>query len=152
MEKRAEINAALKEALKSKDQAAVSTIRLIMAALKDRDIAARGTGNTEGIPDSDILALLQSMIKQRNESIKLYREGNREDLAAQEESEIRIIQTFLPKQMDEAEIISAIDAALKETDAKDVKDMGKVMNLLKTRYTGQMDMSKVGPLIKSKLG
>ncbi len=151
MEKRTEIHLALKEALKNKDQIALSTIRLIVSALKDRDIAARGTGNTEGIPEADILALLQSMIKQRLESSKIYKDAGRPELAQQEDSEILVIQRFLPKQLEEAEVISAIAQALEETGAKDIKDMGKVMGVLKTRYAGQIDMGKVGGLIKTKL-
>jgi uncharacterized protein YqeY len=151
VEKRAEFNAALKEALKSRNETAVSTIRLILAALKDRDIAARGTGNAEGIADSEILSMLQSMIKQRLESAKLYCDAGREELAEREEAEIEIIQGFLPKQLSEAEAEAAIVEAIAETGAKDIKDMGRIMAVLKTRYAGQMDMGKASGQIKAKL-
>lgn len=150
MEKRAEFSAALKEALKNKDQTTVATIRLILAALKDRDIAARTTSNAEGIDDTEILSLLQSMIKQRQESAKIYCDAGREELAEREEAEIQIIQGFLPKQLSEQEVSAAIDSVVAEVGAKDIKDMGKIMGLLKTRYAGQMDMGKVGALVKQK--
>ena len=109
MEKRAEFTAALKEALKSKDQFAMSTIRLILAALKDRDIAARGTGNAEGIAEADIFSMLQSMIKQRQESAKIYCDAGREELAEREEAEIEVIQRFMPKQLSEDEVSKAMN-------------------------------------------
>jgi uncharacterized protein YqeY len=152
VEKRAEFNAALKEAMKNKDQTALSTIRLILAALKDRDIAARTSSNSEGIDNTEILSLLQSMVKQRQESAKIYCDAGREELAEREEAEIHIIQGFLPKQLSAEEVSAAIDAVVAEVGAKDIKDMGKIMGLLKTRYAGQMDMGKTGAIIKQKLG
>ncbi|MCB1650417.1 MAG: GatB/YqeY domain-containing protein [Alphaproteobacteria bacterium] len=152
MDKRSEFNAALKEAMKDKDQIKLSTVRLILAALKDRDIIARGNGAADGIGDSDILSMLQSMIKQRQESAKTYCDAGREELAEREEAEIAIIQGFLPKQMSEAEVKAAIDAIVEETGAADIKDMGKVMGALKSRYAGQIDMGKAGSLVKQRLG
>ena len=151
MSSREEFNNQLKEAVKSKDQIAVSTIRLILAALKDRDIAAKSKGNTEGISETEIMSLLQSMIKQRNESIRVYRDAGRDELAEREEAEVVVIEKFLPKQLDENEMRTIIDQKIAETGANDIKDMGKVMNAMKTDYAGQMDMSKAGALVKEKL-
>lgn len=151
-EKRTEINSAMKQALKDKDNLKLSTVRLINAAIKDRDIAARGTGNPEGISDDEILALLQFMIKQRNESIKMYSDGGRQELADKEQSEIDVIQTFLPTQLSQEETEKAVDEAISESGAESIKDMGKVMAILKSKYTGQLDMGKAGPAVKSKLG
>jgi uncharacterized protein YqeY len=145
------ISQAMKEALKSKDQKALATIRLISAALKDRDIAARSQDNAEGISDDEILSLLQTMIKQRSESAKLYLEGNRPELAEAEQHEISIIQQFLPEQLDEAAIRAAIKTALAETGSSSVKDMGTVMNYLKTQFAGQMDFSMASQLVKKAL-
>src|SRR6266404_309160 len=117
----------LKMAMRAKDTRTLSTVRLILAGLKERDVAARGAGNPEGIADSEILRLLQGMVKQRRESIALYRQGNRPELAQQEEAEIAIIESFLPQQMGEAEIAAAVRAAITETGAGGIKDMGKVM-------------------------
>jgi len=152
MSKREDFNSALKEALKNKDQVAMSTIRLIMAALKDRDITARGNGNAEGISEGEILSMLQSMIKQRQESSTTYRENGRPELADREEAEIAVIQKFLPKQMDDDEARKAIDEIITEVNAESIKDMGKVMAELKTRYAGQLDMAKAGGMVKAKLG
>lgn len=151
-EKRTEINTAMKQALKDKDNLRLSTIRLINAAIKDRDIAARSNGNAEGISDDEILALLQFMIKQRNESIKMYEDANRSELAAQEQNEIEVIQTFLPAQLSDEETSKAVEDAITETGAESIKDMGKVMGVLKSKYAGQLDMAKVGPAVKAKLG
>ncbi|MAF67750.1 MAG: glutamyl-tRNA amidotransferase [Micavibrio sp.] len=151
-EKRTEINTAMKQALKDKDNLRLSTIRLINAAIKDRDIAARSNGNAEGISDDEILALLQFMIKQRNESIKMYQDANRAELAAQEQNEIEVIQTFLPAQLSDEETSKAVEEAITETGAESIKDMGKVMGVLKSKYAGQLDMAKVGPAVKAKLG
>lgn len=148
---REDIQAALKDALKSGKTKELSTLRLISAALKDRDIAARGKGNADGITDEDILSMLQTMIKQRQESSKMYREGNREELAQAEEDEVAIIKTFLPEQMDEAAVADAIAAAIAETGAASIKDMGKVMGYLKQNHAGQMDFGAASPVIKSKL-
>ncbi|MBX2834850.1 MAG: GatB/YqeY domain-containing protein [Micavibrio sp.] len=151
MDKRAEINEALKTAMREKDQMAVSTVRLIMAALKDRDITARGNGKAEGVSDNEILAMLQTMIKQRRESATIYCDAGREELAEREEAEIEVIQKFLPKQLSEEETLAAIDAIIGESGAQGIKDMGKVMGELKCKYAGQLDMGKVGGLVKQKL-
>lgn len=151
MSKREEFSAALKEALKTKDQIKMSTVRLIMAALKDRDINARGTGNPDGISETEILSMLQSMIKQRQESSKMYQDAQRFDLAEREDSEIKVIETFLPKQLSETEVASAIQGIISDTGAAGIKDMGKVMNELKSRYAGQIDMGKAGGVVKQKL-
>ncbi|NDG36547.1 MAG: GatB/YqeY domain-containing protein, partial [Alphaproteobacteria bacterium] len=123
----------------------------IMAALKDRDIAARGNGNPDGISDDDILGLLQTMIKQRTESAKMYRDGDRPELADAEEAEIAIIKGFLPAQLDDAEMQAAISAAIDETGASSVKDMGQVMGYLKGNYAGQMDFSAASQAVKTAL-
>ena len=149
MSKRTEINDAVKEAMKSGDKDSVGTLRLINAAIKDKDINARGTGKEFG--DSDILSLLQGMIKQRNESIKIFRDNNREDLATKEEAEVKLIERFLPSQLDDAAVAKIIQDLIAASGAKDIKDMGKVMNELKTKYAGQVDMAKVGPIVKQKL-
>lgn len=151
MSKREEFSAALKEALKAKDQVAMSTIRLILAALKEKDIAARQTGNAEGVEEPEILSLLQSMIKQRKESSKTYSDAGRPELAEREDAEIVVIETFLPQQMGEAEVSSAIEGVIQELGASDIKDMGKVMAALKSRFAGQMDMGKASGLVKEKL-
>ena len=148
---RENIVAAMKQALKGKDQAALGTMRLIMAALKDRDIAARGNGNPDGISDVDILGLLQTMIKQRTESAKMYNDGGRPELAAAEEAEIAIIKGFLPAQLSDEEMKSAIAAAIEQTSAASVKDMGQVMGFLKSNYAGQMDFSAASQAVKTVL-
>ena len=139
---RTALNDALKSAMKEKDSLAVSTLRLIHAALKDRDIAARGKGNCDGIGDDEILSLLQSMIKQRRESIEAYKKGHRMELAEREAGEIAVIERFLPQQMSEDEISEAVGGVLAELEATTLKDMGKVMGILKQRFAGQMDFSK----------
>ena len=148
---RENIAAAMKQALKDKDQAALGTMRLIMAALKDRDIAARGNGNPDGISDDDILGLLQTMIKQRTESAKMYNDGGRPELAAAEEAEIAIIKGFLPAQLSDDEMKAAIAAAIEQTSAASVKDMGQVMGFLKSNYAGQMDFSAASQAVKTAL-
>ena len=145
------ISTAQKDALKAKDKTALSTIRLITAALKDRDIAARTKGSGEGITDDEILAMLQTMIKQRAESVKLYNEGNRPELAAAENEEIRVIQQFLPRQLSAEELAEAITAAIAESQAESVKDMGKVMGVLKASYAGQIDFGAASGEVKSRL-
>jgi len=142
----------MKAAMKSGDQRRLSTVRMIMAGLKDRDIDARGKGNPNGIDDGDILRLLQGMVKQRRESIELYKQGNRPELAQQEQEEIAVIESFLPKQMSDAEAEAAIKAAISATGAQSVKDMGKVMAALKEKHSGQLDMSKAGGMVKKVLG
>ena len=142
----------LKQAMRAKDARTLSSVRMILAALKDRDIAARGTGNTAGIPDAEILRLLQGMIKQRRESIALYRQGNRPELAEQEEQEIAVIESFLPKQMSDEETAAAVKEAIAETGAAGVKDMGKVMSVLRERHAGVIDMARAGAVVRQLLG
>ncbi len=148
---RTQINDALKEAMKSKDEVGIRTIRLILAALKDRDIGARSSGNTEGIDEEGILGMLQSMIKQRNDSIEMYKQGGRQDLADSEASEIGIITQFLPQQLNDDEVAAAVTTVIVETGAESIKDMGKVMGVLKSKYAGQMDFGKASQLVKATL-
>ncbi len=152
MSKRAEITEAMKTAMKAKDEMMLSTTRLILAKMKDLDIEDRVKGNQNGIGDPQILSMMQGMIKQRTESAKVYREGNRPELAEKEESEIKAIETFLPKQLSDAEIEKVVSDIVAKTGATSVKDMGKVMGELKANYAGQLDMGKAGAVIKSKLG
>jgi uncharacterized protein YqeY len=149
---RTALNDALKEAMKAKDMQTVSTVRLILAALKDRDIAARDKGNKTGIPDEDILGLLQSMIRQRRDSIELYDKGGRAELAQKEKDEIAVIERFLPKQMGDDEVKAAIDGIVAEIGAASLKDMGRTMAALRERYAGQMDFSKASAQVKARLG
>lgn len=149
---RAQLNDALKSAMLSKDSRVVSTIRLILAALKDRDIAARSRNVMDGISEDEILSMLQSMIKQRRESISLYEQGGRLELAQQEGEEIAIIERFLPRQLDEAEMNAAVSAVITELGAGGIKDMGRVMAALKERYAGTMDFTKASALTKKLLG
>lgn len=151
VEKRTELTNAMKEAMKAKDELTLSTVRLILAALKDKDINARGTGNPDGISEADILSMLQSMIKQREESSKTYIDAGRPELAEREQGEIAVIRRFLPQQMDEAATAAAIAAVIAELNVTDMREMSKVMAALKERYAGQMDMGKVSGLIKQKL-
>ncbi len=148
---REELRSALKEAMISKEENKVSTIRLIIAAIKDRDIAARSTGNLEGISDTDILVLLQSMIKQRNDSVEMYTKGGRKDLADNEKAEIEIIRAFMPHQLGEEETFSAIKEAISSTEATGLKDMGKVMSFLREKYAGQIDFSTASVKVKEQL-
>lgn len=148
---RTRLNEALKQAMLAKNQRAVSTVRLILAALKDRDIAARPRGVTDGIDEAEILSMLQTMIKQRGESIKLYEQGGRLELAEQEREEIAVIEGFLPKQMSEEEVAAAVKTVVEEIGATGIKDMGKVMAELKVRYAGQMDFAKVSSAVKQQL-
>ncbi len=148
---RDDINNALKDAMKAKDERRVSTLRLVNSTIKNADIEARGAGKPP-LSDGDLLSVLQKMIKQRQESKELYEKGGRPELAQQEGEEIAIITAYLPKQMSDAEIGAAIDAAIKETGAAGIKDMGKVIGALKGRYAGQMDFGKASGMVKSKLG
>lgn len=148
---RPRLSEALKVAMKAREQRATSTIRLIMAALKDRDIAARSRGVTEGIDDTEILGMLQTMIKQRQEAIVLYEQGGRLELAEQEAEEIVIIERFMPKQFSELEIREAVGAVIAEIGATCVKDMGRTMAELRSRYAGQMDFSKASALVREIL-
>jgi len=143
---------ALKQAMRDKDQLAVSTVRLILARLKERDIEARPKGNTEGIADPDIQSMMQQMIKQRRESIELYDKGGRPELAEKERGEIAIIERFLPKAMSDAEAEAAIKATIAAVGAASVKDMGKVMAALKEKYAGQLDSAKASQVVKKLLG
>ena len=146
---RAQFTNDLKEAMKAGDRKRVDAIRLITAALKDRDIAARGEGKT--VSDEDILALLQKMIKSRQESLEIYEKNNRPELVAQEKGEIEVISSYLPKQMEESAVADAIKAAIAETGAASMKDMGKVIGVLKAKYTGQMDFAKASAAVKAAL-
>ena len=147
---RNQINDALKEAMKAKNERAVSTLRMVNSTLKNADIEARGAGKP-ALGEAEILAILQKMIKQRQESVELYKKGGRDDLVAQEEAEIAIISGYLPRQMSDAEMKSVIDAAVAETGASGMKDMGKVIGALRGKYAGQMDMAKASALVKAKL-
>jgi len=148
---RNQLNDALPTAMKAKDSRAVGTVRLILAALKDRDIAARGKGNTEGIDETEILQMLQTMIKQRNESIEMYEKGYRMELAQQEREEIEIIRRFLPEQMTEDAAKTAIMELIGELGAEGLKDMGRTMGALRERYAGRMDFAKASGLVKAQL-
>jgi uncharacterized protein len=145
------ITAALKAATKAQDKRRISTLRLVSAAIKDRDIAARGLGKGEAT-DAELLELFAKMIKQREESEKIYANAGRAELAKQEAEEIVIIREFLPKQLSEADMQKAVAEAIAEAGAANVKDMGKVMAALKARYAGQMDFAKASALVKVKLG
>ena len=149
---RQQFNEALKSAMLAKDSRTVSTVRLIVAALKDRDIAARGRGVTDGIGDDEILQMLSQMVKQRRESITLYEQGGRLDLAQQETEEIDIINRFLPKQMSEAEMTAAVKTVIAEIGASNLKDMGRTMAVLKERFAGSMDFTKASLIVKGQLG
>ncbi|MFW2542523.1 GatB/YqeY domain-containing protein [Primorskyibacter sp. 2E107] len=151
MELRARVNAAVKQAMRDKATHRLSTLRLINAAIKDRDIAARGEGNEQGVGEPEVLAILGKMVKQRRESAKTYEEGGRLDLAERELAEIEIIREFLPKALNDAEVEAAVDAAIAEVGADSIRDMGKVMGALKAKYTGQMDFGAVGGKVKEKL-
>lgn len=148
---REDLKKALVDALKTKNEKKTATIRLINAAIKDKDIEARPKGITDGIDDTAILSLLQSMVKQRKESIEMYKQGGREDLVASEQAEIDIISAFLPQQMSEEETKKAIEVVIQEIGATSIKDMGKVMGALKAKYAGQMDFSIASGLIKGLL-
>jgi uncharacterized protein YqeY len=148
---REKLTEAMKDAMRAKDQAALGTIRLILAKLKDADIAARTEASREGVADEKILSLMQGMIKQRNESIALYEKGNRADLADKEKAEIAVIERFLPQQMDEAAVEAAVREAIAAAGATTVKDMGGVMATLKGKYAGQMDFAKASAAVKKAL-
>ncbi|WP_170476571.1 GatB/YqeY domain-containing protein [Ruegeria arenilitoris] len=153
MDMRSRVNSALKQAMKEKQAERLSTLRLINAAIKDRDIATRGIDNEEakGCGDAEVLEILGKMTKQRKESARAYEEGGRLDLAEREMREVDVIEEFLPKQLDADEVANAIHTAITATGAGSIRDMGKVMGELKTRYTGQMDFGKVGPMVKDHL-
>jgi uncharacterized protein YqeY len=151
MDLRASIMAATKQAMKDKAVNRLSTLRLISAAFKDRDIAARAEGNDDGVGNDELLAILGKMTRQRSESAKTYEEAGRIDLAERELEEVTVIEEFLPRQLDDGEVAAAIDAAIDAVGANSIRDMGKVMGELKGKYTGQMDFGSVGAKVKAKL-
>ena len=148
---RDDLQSALKEAMKNKDMETVGAVRLIIAGLKEKDVVARGSGK-ECASDQELLAMMQTMVKQRNESARIYKEGGRPELAEKEEKEIKVIERFLPKQLSEDETKEIIKNIMAEIGASSIKDMGKVMAELKGRYAGQVDMGKASSLIKGLLG
>lgn len=144
------LNDALKEAMRNKDKQAISTLRLILAALKDRDIAARGEGS-EAIGEDAVLEMLQKMIRQRRDSIEMYEKAGRTELAEREQSEIAVIEKFLPKQMSAEEVEKIVEDLIAELGVDSIKDMGKVMGALKSKYAGTMDFGKASGVVKAKL-
>ncbi|MBL3571638.1 GatB/YqeY domain-containing protein [Rhodovulum sp. BSW8] len=151
MDLRTRISAALKAAMKDREADRLGTLRLINAAIKDRDIAARTEGGEDGVGDAEVLAILARMVKQRQESARAYEEGGRLDLAERERDEIGVIEDFLPRQLTEDEVDEAIGAAIVETQANSIRDMGRVMALLKAEYAGRMDFAAVGPAVRQRL-
>jgi hypothetical protein len=147
---RDDINNAVKEAMKAKDERKLSTLRMVNSTIKNADIEARGQGKPP-LADGDLLGVLQKMIKQRQESVELYEKGNREELAAQERAEIAVISAYLPKQMSDDDVKAAVAAVISETGASGIKDMGKVIGALKAKYTGQMDFGKASGVVKAAL-
>jgi uncharacterized protein YqeY len=152
MDMRERINSALKDAMRAKEADRLSTLRLINAAIKDREIAVRGEGDGADVGDDAILAILGKMVKQRIESVRAYEEGGRIELADKERAEIKVIEEFLPRQLSEAEVEAAISEAIAEVGATSIRDMGKVMAALKAKFTGQMDFAKAGGTVKGRLG
>ena len=148
---RNQLNDALKNALRNQDKRCLATIRLIMAALKDRDICARGRGNSDGVDETEILEMLQSMIKQRRDSISMYEQGGRCELAEREQEEIDIIRRFMPEQLGEADVRGAVTDIITELGASSLKDMGRVMASLKERYSGRMDFGQASKVVKDNL-
>lgn len=146
------LSAAMKDALRAQDKRKLSTLRLILAAIKDRDIAARSEDRNEGVSDDEILSILQKMVKQRNESSTMYEEAGRLELAEAEREEIAIIQAYLPQQMSDDEVRSATEATVKDIEAAGLKDMGRTMGALKERYAGVMDFKKASAVVKELLG
>ena len=151
MDLRARLQAATKDAMKARDSARLSTLRLIGAAVKDREIAARGGDGDGELTEADLIAILSRMVKQRQESAKAYEEGGRLELAEKEEAEIGVIQEFLPRQLDAAETAAAVDSAIAALGASGIRDMGRVMAELRARHAGQMDFGAVGPMVKARL-
>jgi uncharacterized protein YqeY len=151
MDLRTRISGALKDAMKAKDADRLSTLRLINAAIKDRDISLRGEGREDGVTDAEVLQILGKMVKQRQESARAYEEGGRLELAEKERGEIVVIEEFLPRQLSGQEVSAAVDKAIAATGAEGIRDMGKVMGELKARYTGQMDFGAVGPMVRERL-
>lgn len=148
---RDDLQNALKEAMKEKNTLKINAVRMIIAGLKEKDVDARGRGK-EKAEDAELLAMMQTMIKQRLESIKMYMDGHRPELAEKEQAEIKIIEQFLPKQMNEAEMTETIKEIISRTQAQSMKDMGKVMGILRAEFAGQMDFAKASGIIKSLLG
>ena len=148
---RTNLSDALKDALRGQDQRSLATVRLILAALKDRDICARGRGNTDGIDDAEILDMLQSMVKQRRESIAMYEQGGRCELAQREQEEIEVISRFMPEQLGDDEIRTAVAEIISELGASSLKDMGWVMASLKERFSGRMDFGRASSVVKENL-
>jgi len=151
MDLRTRITTSIKKAMRDKDSARLSTLRLINAAIKDRDIAARGEGKEDGVADDEVLGIMGKMVKQRKDTAKTYEEAGRLDLAERELAEIGVIEEFLPRKLSDEEVRAAVDAAVVETGASSIRDMGRVMGALKAKYTGQMDFGAVGPMVKDRL-
>ncbi len=151
MELRTRITSEMKQAMKDKATARLSTLRLINAAIKDRDIAARGEGNEDGVDETELLAILGRMVRQRQESAKAYEEASRFDLSDREIAEIAVIEEFLPRQLSTEETEAALIAAIAEVGASSIRDMGRVMGLLKAKYTGRMNFGVVAPMVKDRL-
>jgi len=151
MDMRSRINVALKEAMKARDSTRLSTLRLVNAAIKDREIALRGKGDEISVGDDDILHILGKMVRQRRESVRAYEEGGRLELAEREQDEIGVIEAFLPRELNDEEAREAILKAISQTGAESIRDMGKVMGVLKSKYTGRMDFGRIGPMVKDRL-
>lgn len=148
---RTKITDGIKTAMRDKDKVRLSTLRLINAAVKDQDIAVRAKGNADGVDEGEVLAIMAKMVKQRQESARVYEEGGRLELAEQERAEIVVIEEYLPRQLSTEEVAQAVDAAVAETGAGSIRDMGRVMGVLKGKYAGRMDFGAVGPLVKDRL-
>jgi uncharacterized protein YqeY len=152
MDMQTRVTKALKDAMRQKDVTRLSTLRLINAAIKDKDIAMRGDGEDGGVTDAHILQILAKMVKQRQESARVYEEGGRLELAEKEQEEISVIETFLPKPLSDDETAKAISSAISDLGADSIRDMGRVMGALKAKYNGQMDFGRVGPMVRERLG
>lgn len=148
---RTKITEGIKSAMREKDTVRLGTLRLINAAVKDQDIAARAKGNADGVDEGEVLAIMAKMVKQRLESARIYEEGGRLELAEQEQAEIAVIEEYLPRQLSEDEVGKAVDAAIAEAGADSIRDMGRVMGTLKGKYAGRMDFGSVGPMVKNRL-
>lgn len=148
---RTKITEGIKSAMRERDTLRLSTLRLINAAVKDQDIAARAKGNADGVDEGEVLAIMAKMVKQRQESARVYEEGGRLELAEKEQAEIVVIEEYLPRQLSEDEVAKAVDAAIADAGAASIRDMGRVMGTLKGKYAGRMDFGAVGPLVKDRL-
>lgn len=148
---RTALSNAMKDAMRAHEELKLQTVRMVMAKIKEQDIEARAKGNMDGIAEGDVLSLMQGMIKQRQESAKMYREGNRLELAVKEDEEIKIIEAFLPAQMSDEEVAGVVATLISSVGASGIKDMGKVMAELRAKYAGQLDMAKAGAVVKQKL-